>query len=199
MFAAHSGRAVSAERRAGRAVLAHIARSYEGQSVEPCSFSSRLGSGSFITSDRMRIRTGCGSRQARSPPRFSGCWSPSSSRSTWSHGTDDRRYVALDDGDESRHSRDTPSALHELGADGGPRSPSVHDSVVRRDRSARRPCHRRSNQDDRCRRRAKRVWSDARRTGLLRRAAIGGVTVAIAAAHQTSLRSRGTMLRANSL
>jgi hypothetical protein len=38
--------------------------------------------------------------------------------------------------------------------------------------------------------RAKRVWSDARRTGLLRRAAIGGVTVAIAAALATRTRRR---------
>ena len=37
---------------------------------------SRPGSGSFTTSDRMQIRTGSGSRQALSPPRFSGCWFP---------------------------------------------------------------------------------------------------------------------------
>ena len=36
--------------------------------------------------------------------------------------------------------------------------------------------------------RARRVWSDASRTGLLRRAAIGGVTVAMAAALATRRR-----------
>jgi hypothetical protein len=36
--------------------------------------------------------------------------------------------------------------------------------------------------------RAKRVWGFARRTGLLRRAAIGGVTVVIAAAQATRAR-----------
>ena len=38
--------------------------------------------------------------------------------------------------------------------------------------------------------RARRVWTDARRTGLLRRAVIGGVTVAIAAALATRKRRR---------
>ena len=38
--------------------------------------------------------------------------------------------------------------------------------------------------------RAKRVWSDVRRKGLLRRAAIGGVTVAVAAALATRRRRR---------
>ncbi len=40
--------------------------------------------------------------------------------------------------------------------------------------------------------RAKRVWSDVRRKGLLRRAAIGGVTVAVAAALATRRRRRWT-------
>jgi hypothetical protein len=38
--------------------------------------------------------------------------------------------------------------------------------------------------------RAKRIWSDAKRTGLLRRAALGSVTVAIAAALATRPRRR---------
>ena len=38
--------------------------------------------------------------------------------------------------------------------------------------------------------RARRVWTDARRTGLLRRAAIGGVIVAIAAVLATRTRRR---------
>jgi hypothetical protein len=37
---------------------------------------------------------------------------------------------------------------------------------------------------------AKRVWNDARRTGLLRRATLGGLTVAIAAALATRPRRR---------